>query len=257
MKNLYYPENLNNQDLNPAFIQLAYFERDDIDRLMPISVISLGMPENISQPSTVSWDNEKFGMGGKIVAEGLKKVFTDGGTMDTSSMIEAVAQRVKQTAAFNVAAKAANFATGSSATAEGLMGEVAGRVPNPYVTAIFRGINFRSFDYTFRFTPFTEKDCDLIDAIIKEMRTNALGESIDSTAFFSYPRECQIAYYWKGKENKWLNKFKRAACTKIDVNYTSGGSYTAMRNGFPTQVIVNTSWTELDLVVRQDIAGGF
>lgn len=258
MKTLYYPKNLVNMDLNPAFIQLTYFHRDDQLRLAPKSTISLSMPEQISQPSTVSWDNEKFGMAGKILSDGMKKLGgSNEGTMDISSMVDAVSQRVKQGAMFNVASVASR-ALGGTASAEGMMGEVSGRIPNPYVTAIFRGVNFRTFDYVFKFTPLSEDDCTLINNIIKEMRSNALPESLDSSAFLSYPYECQIAYFWKGKQNKWLNRFKRAACTKIDVNYAGTGSFTAMRNGFPTQIIVSTTWTELELVTRSDVTeGGF
>lgn len=256
MKKLHYPSNLVNKDLNPAFIQFAYFHRDDKMRLSPKTMIQLSMPEQISQPSTVSWDNEKFGMAGKIISDGIKKVSgSNEGTMDMNSMIDAVSQRVKQGAMFNIAA-VANKGLGGGASAEGMMGEVTGRIPNPYVTAIFRGVNFRTFDFVFKFTPLSEKDCELINNIVKEMRSNALPESMDSSAFLSYPYECQISYFWKGKRNAWLNRFKRAACTKVDVNYAGTGSFTAMRNGFPTQIIVSTTWTELELVTRSDVTDG-
>lgn len=55
----------------------------------------------------------------------------------------------------------------------------AGVIPNPYIAQIFRSVNFRSFDFIFRLVPFSEKDCDTIQEIIKTFRRWALPEGPD------------------------------------------------------------------------------
>lgn len=254
-KHLIFPSNLVNKDLNPAYIGFQYY-RNDLGALFPETNIALMMPEAISQPSTVSWDNEKFGVAGELMRQGIRKfIGSDTESQSIDSMTESVKARVGNAAIFN-AGGAANQALGGGASAEGLMGSIAGKIPNPYVTAIFRGVNFRNFDFVFRFTPMSEADCVLIDQIITEMRRLSLPSYETNGAYLSYPYECMIDYYWKGKRNKWLNRFKKAACTKIDVNYTGTGSFTTLRNGFPSQIVVTTSWSELELVVRQDVDTG-
>lgn len=255
-KHLIFPRNLVNKDLNPAYINFQFY-KNDLGSSFPETNISLMMPEAISQPSTVSWDNEKFGVAGELMRQGIRKfIGSDTESQSIDSMTEAVGARVGNAAIFNVAGKA-NQALGGGASAEGLMGSVAGKIPNPYVTAIFRGVNFRNFDFVFKFTPMSEADCFIIDNIIREIRRMALPAYETEGAYLTYPYECAIEYYWKGAPNKWLNRFKKAACTKIDVNYTGTGSFTTLRNGFPNQIVVTTSWSELELVVRQDVEDGF
>jgi len=255
-KHLIFPSNLVNRDLNPAYINFQFY-KNDLGSLFPETNISLMMPEGISQPSTVSWDNEKFGMAGDLMRQGIRKfIGSDTESQSIDSMTEAVKARVGNAMIFN-AGEVANKGLGGGASSEGLMGSVAGKIPNPYVTAIFRGVNFRNFDFVFRFTPMSEADCVLIDTIISEMRRMALPAYKTHGAYLSYPYECSIKYMWKGGPNQWLNKFKKAACTKIDVNYTGTGSFTTLRNGFPSQIVVTTSWSELELVVRGDVDEGF
>lgn len=255
---LIYPSTLRNPTLNPAFIQLAYYQRDDTARTTPLATICLKMPDKISQPSTVNWGEEAFGMASSVIKDGLKNFMGNGDNgMSVDEMLSSVGSRVAQQATFNVIAGATK-AVGGNASAAGLMGEVIGKTPNPFMTVIFRGIDFRKFSFTFIFTPLSESDCELIDEIIKVMRANANAEYVDDRAFLAYPSECQISYYWKGQPHKWLNRFKRAACTAISVDYTGTGSYQSMRNAFPTQIVVDTTWQELEIVTRSDITqGGF
>lgn len=257
MANLRFPKNLVNSELNPAFINFQYYSTK-LGIPIPTTNIALAMPEDISQPSTISWDNEKFGMAGEGIKQAMKHGLAGEGvdSQTIESMTGALEARVKNAAIFNIA-KTAGEAFGSGASAEGMMGAVSGKIANPYVTAIFRGVNFRNFDFVFRFTPLSQEDCVLIEQIISTMRAMALPDYTMNGSYLAYPYECRIDYFWKGRRNKWLNRFKRSACTKIDVNYTGTGSFSAMRNGFPTQIVLTTSWTELDIVVRGDIKDGY
>lgn len=256
MKPIIFPRNLNNPDLNPGFISFQYYTKE-LGNLLPKENICLSMPEEISQPSTVSWDNEKFGMAGETLVQGLKQMSSAGdNTQSISELMSATKARMIGGAQTNIAKNLVGV-LGSGASSEGIMGEVSGKIPNPYVTAIFRGVNFRNFDFVFRFTPLSIEDCDRIDQIIKIMRKNALPGLKGNNTFLTYPHECEITYCWKGKQNKWLNRFKRAACTKIDINYTGTGAFTAHRNGFPSQIVLTTSWSELEIVTREDVGDGF
>ena len=252
-----FPMNLVDVNNNPGAIKFQYY-KNDLGAMKPETTITLMMPEEISQPNTVSWDNENFGMAGEVARQAIRNIAGNDtpGSQTISSMIDAVGARILNSAVFNAASTAVGQ-FGSSASADGLMGSTAGRIPNPYVTAIFRGVNFRDFEFLFRFTPLSELDCVLIDNIIKEMRRLSLPDYTENGSYLSYPYECNITYLWKAKPNKWLNRFKRCACTGIDVNYTGAGAFTTNRNGFPTQIVLHTKWTELDLVVRNDIRSGY
>lgn len=256
---LIFPSNLANSSLNPGFIQFQYYTRGSYMKTSADDTICLCMPDATSQPSTVSWDNEKFGFVGKSFTDTMQKLGKDGSGVtaaDMNAIVEGAKSKVVTQGAFNIAEAAIN-AIGGKVSAEGLMGEIAGKVPNPYLTAVFRGVDFRTFTFTFKFAPMSESDCELIDNIIRTMRANSLPEYLDNAVYLSYPKECSISYHWKGQSNEWLNRFKRAVCTGVDVDYAPNGTFSTLRNGFPTQIIVSTKWTEVEIVTRQDVMEGF
>lgn len=252
-----YPRNLENVNLHPGIIQFQFFERHQVQRLIPSDTIQLYMPEQASAPSSVSWDSENFGFLGNTVANMMK---SGQSATDMESTINGALDRVKHQAVFSTTAAGIgkiNERTGGmfggTPSATGLGGEVAGKVPNPYLTCVFRGVDFRNFNFTFKFTPLNESDCDLISNIITTMRKHAYPYYMDESAFLSYPSECMIAYFWKGKLNPFMHRFKRAVCTGIDVDYTSAGTFATLRNGMPAHITLSTQWKEIEVVTRQDI----
>lgn len=250
---LIYPPNLMDMEKNPAVIQFQFFEREDIQSSFPKGAVQLYMPQSVSQPSTVSWDTEKFGFIGNQISKGIR----NGVTGDAAS--EAAGQAwelTKQRAGYNLGSKAAQL-MGGNVSAEALMGDASGKVPNPYLTMVFRGVDFRTFTFSFKFAPFSEDDCYVIQEIIKTFRRNALPPGKAGEPFLGYPRECEITYQWKGEENQFLHKFKRAVCTGVDVDYTGQGMFAVMRNGMPANIVLNTKWSEIELVLRDDVTEGY
>lgn len=262
-KTLHYPPNLVKVDEHPAWIQFDFFERRKPagdDAQIKTDIIQLYMPEQASQPSTVSWGQENFGFIGNAIRNTASAAFNGGGLAGaTDALMGSVDGSVDRALTQFLSTAGSSLASmlGGNVSAEGLLGSVAGKIPNPYLTAVFRGVDFRSFAFTFKFYPFQLSDCDVINDIIKTFRANALPEYQEGDTFLGYPREAQISYKWKGKDNQWLHKFKRAVCTAIDVDYTGQGMFSVMRNGFPSEITVSTKWTELEIVTRKDIAGGF
>ena len=118
---------------------------------------------------------------------------------------------------------------------------------------LFRGVDFRSFVFTFQLVPFTEDDCDLIYNIIQKFREHSYPDFANDNMFFTYPDECKITYMWENGENKWLNAFKRSVCTGVDIDFTPRGQWSSLRNGFPNVVEISTRWSEVEVIVKKDI----
>lgn len=268
MSLLVYPEALRSDPNMPASMMFEFFEFENARKTdaRAEEKIVIYMPEEAAQPSTVRWDTESFGfIGDQIGARGasFREGFARGGMME--GMSAATEGFGASSAAGGDLAMARGMASagsmlaqlsGGSVTAEGLMGTVAGKIPNPYLTMVFKGIDFRSFAFVFKFYPFSAKDCDAIYEIYQTFRKNSLpsyGPDSQSKTFLGYPKVCQISYLWENQTNPWLHKFKRCACTGIDLNYTATGMFSVMRNGFPSEIIMSTKWTEIDLVTAEDI----
>lgn len=244
-RHLQYPPNIGNPDNQPASIMFSFYERESYKKSSPTDIIHLYMPETAAAPATTSWDAEAFGFVGATVSGG--RGFSLGDT----------ASRALHQGGANIAAAVVNK-MGGQVSAESLMGEMMGKIPNPYITMVFKGVDFRKFQFEFKFAPFSEKDCDIIDAIIKAFRGNSLPPGSGANkgpAFLGYPMEVETKYLWMGKDNPWLHKFKRAVITGVDVNYAAAGQFSSMRNGFPTNINVTINLSEVEIVLRDDVSG--
>lgn len=262
MANYHYPPEVTDVNKHPATMLFNFFERDTPYRSTPIDEIQLYMPEAVANPSTVSWDTEKLGFLGNYAATQGRNASANGASLDAVSgaldNARGAYNDADDLAWYNALGNAGTNAValmGGQITVEGLMGTATGKIPNPYLTMVFRGVDFRSFSFVFKFTPYSEKDCDTIDNIIKTFRRNSLPER--EGAFFKYPKECEISYHWRGQENKYMHRFKRAVCTALDVDYTGAGMFSVMRNGFPSTIIVSTKWSEIEVVTAEDVDSDF
>jgi hypothetical protein len=127
---------------------------------------------------------------------------------------------------------------------------------NPYLSQLFRGVDFRNFQYTFRFVPFTLEDCDLIKNIITIFRKWSLPAGPaggGGSPYLEYPGEVEIQYQFQDGENRYIHRFKRSVITGLDIDYTGSGMWTMMRNGFPTETVMNVRLSEIQVVVREDV----
>ncbi len=250
MGNLCYPQNIGNAESQPASIMFSFYERESYKKSAPTDIIHLYMPEDVNQPATTAWDSEAFGFLGAEFT-GQRGGGLGGGIMDSMS-------RGWGQAKANIASSVIGK-MGGQLSAEAYMGAKNGVIPNPYVTMVFKGVDFRRFQMVFTFAPFTESDCTMIDNIVKTFRANSVPPGSGANkgpAFLGYPQEVEVKYLWKGKDNKWLHKFKRSVITGVEVDNAGAGMFTTMRNGFPTNTKVTLSLSEAEIVLRDDILKG-
>jgi len=248
-----YPQSLSDQDSNPATIQFQWYKRTSIKNSEAADTIVLYMPQDAAQPSTVSWDAQTQGLPARLLLSGLHEESAHGakdiserfGASMVSNAVQAVMKKH-----LNSGISSADIASTSAAS--------LGQLANPYLTMLFRGINFRQFAFQFKFTPFVPSDAKAIFNVIQRFRANSLPTGSSGSAFLGYPQECEIQYLWQGSPNPYLNRFKRSVCTSIDTNYTPQGMFAVMRDGFPASITLNLQFTEIDLVTSNDItmAGG-
>ena len=265
-----YPPDLGDQTVHPAAIEFKFFERRSPTDSAPLNTIHLYMPESVTQPSTVDWGESNLGFVGNAIVKGARGIANLSGGFGEGPSIDKIGAALGDAGQLATAYGLANLGSaaaslmGGNVTAEGLMGAVAGVVPNPYVTALFRAVSLREFAFVFKFYPFQESDCQEIYDIISVFRENALPSyskdvlgSGTNKALLGFPSECEIRYLWQGKDNEWIQKFKRSVCTTIDIDYTGQGMFSTMRNGFPSEITLSTKWKELEIVTREDIKDGY
>lgn len=106
------------------------------------------------------------------------------------------------------------------------IGQFAGAVPNPHVSAIFSGIGLRSHRFEWTFAPRNAEESRNLQELIFKLKANALPSySTNGTAALQYPQLVQIDLYpWAGEgEANKLIRFKPSLLKDVSVNYAPQG----------------------------------
>lgn len=246
--NLEYPRWISNSGSGkfpPAGFMIFTFQRrnrwDTTSSLR--STVTLFMPEQFQAPIKVLWEQKDTGVGLQSVQSAIGTVAQQ--QLDKSGLTQG-------------ATGLSQKLTGSGASMEDVAAFERGSHQNPNFKVMFKGVDFRTFSFEFKFTPQSNSDCSIVDEIIKVFRTAALPDNSSSgDATLNYPDEVVIEYYWNGQKNEWLHDFKPAVITGLNVDYTAGGRFIAMNNGFPAETKLSLQFQETDVLVRGDIDRGF
>lgn len=242
-----------------TYVHFKSFERFTTKSSAYDNDIYLYLPEKMAMPSTVKWDMTGIGMMGQQIDNSLRgnkdnTLASTGVGMGGSAVVGYVNSVAK-----NVDSSM-SVLNGNMFNAEHLAGLAIGGIPNPYMTMLFKGVDPRAFEFSFKFYPHNEAEAMVIHAIIKAFRGDALppGAQSYNPVALGYPKEFEVEYMMAGISHPWLHKFKRSVITKIDVDYTGAGMWScSTQTQFPTYIVLNMTFTELEIVLRGDVEAGY
>lgn len=139
----------------------------------------------------------------------------------------------------------------------GAVSAATGLAANPRKEQVFKGVDFRTFQFEYQFFPRDAKEAQNVMSIIKAFKLHMHPEFKDSNKFlYIYPSEFDISYYTNGRENMNLHRHTSCVLTELNVNYTPNATFTTFENGMPTQINVTMSFRELSLMDKDKIAEG-
>ena len=232
-------------------VRFTFYERGDSTSNRRVDAVYLHMPLQFENPLKVSWDSKPLGiLGNSMAAAG-----TDYVNM-ASNYASSFKENALEMGARKVQESVQNAFSGQGVSGQDIAEYSTGKIVNPYMKMLFKGLDFRTFDMTFNFLPKNADEAKTIADIIKQFRMAALPATVNST-YMTYPMEVQITYLSSNGANKWLNKFKRCVITDLNVTYTGAGFYNAMNDGFPAQTLLKLTFTENELVSRADVDQGY
>jgi len=132
---------------------------------------------------------------------------------------------------------------------------------------LFDGIDFRTFDFSFTFSPSSRPESDTVRDIIKTFKYHAapkIGSGMVGSFFFMPPSSFVIEYIYNGgaddggSTNQYLNRIAECVLTDVSVNYSQNGIWSAFDGtGAPTQITLSLSFKEIELIDRNKIDEGF
>jgi hypothetical protein len=147
---------------------------------------------------------------------------------------------------------------------KGQANQIAGAIPNPYVTLMFNGVDLRSFTFTWKFAPRNETESKMLKNILQLIKGSALPTfSGQNTGVLQYPMLCKMTLMsfdesWGGTEigkegSHPIIGFKHALIENVTINYSPNGipSFFA-GTSLPTFYQVSMTLKEIEYFTGED-----
>ena len=129
---------------------------------------------------------------------------------------------------------------------------------NPQQQLLFDGIDFRTYQMAFTFTPYSRQEAETVKEIIKLFRYHAAPQITTAAAgmFFVPPSTFNLDFLFNGQRNTNITKVTESVIENIDVNYAPNG-WAAHDNGAPVQTTLTINFKEIELVDKDKIQAGY
>lgn len=127
---------------------------------------------------------------------------------------------------------------------------------NPFKEVVFESVDFRSFNFKYKFMPKNKAESEMIKRIIYLFKYHMHPEMSGGKLFFIYPSEFQITYYFGDKDNTYFHKFAPCVLEAMEVSY-GGEQFSSFADGNPTEVNVTLTFRELEILTNKMIQQGY
>jgi hypothetical protein len=204
-------------------------------------VITLHMQERPSVSYGINYQDKDLGiLGGFLGADSSLANSTEAGR--TTGLTQSLALQI---------AKIPSILPGLGSISD--IVQLGGKVKtNPFREVFFEGVDYRKFNFKYKFMPKDETEVSAAYNIIETFKEHMHPELAAGGAFFLYPSEFEIAYYYNNKENGYFNKIATCALTDLHVDY-GGDQFSSFSNGAPTEINLTLSFRELELITKESI----
>ena len=235
--------------------------------------ILLYMPDDIADAFSAGWQGKAFG---NIAAGIISSTAGADNFIDSLGKLKKTADgafgRLGTNAAAESITKLATSITGDTITTGDVFSSAKGVIRNPNTEVLFQEMNLRTFDHSFKMSPYNKTDEENILTIIKEFKramlpsysigdtdltvgTNPNSAEIDA-AFIKVPKLVQVSYMRGGHQIQVLPKYKLCALTDVSVSYTPDNNYATFSNGGPVAYELKLNFLETKLIFSEEIATG-
>ena len=256
-----YPQNLNTSEVDYIIFTPHQYvsNRDGANGPRTGAAVILYMPESTPSMSNPNgWGEVKFeGPLGRIVRDvGSNLAGSANNLSDGEGHIDRLKEAIEGTG--NNAGGALKqlgvqaIAGAAGATANQLLALSTGEVYNPNIELLYKGPTLRGFNFQFLFAPKSASEAAEVNAIIKHFKIHS-APADTGNGMFRVPDVFQVTYMSGSGRNRNMNEFKRAALSNIQVQSNPGlPSYSTFENGMPVLTALSMTFTEMDVILRQD-----
>jgi hypothetical protein len=208
------------------------------------TAIALHVPNQLQIRYGMQWtedDTAVLAMAGAGGEEVIKALQSGGKNSDVTGVGAAIISNLALSKGPNAAANSA----------------LLGLAANPKKEQVFKGVDFRTFQFEYQFFPRNETEAKNVMNIIQEFKYHMHPEFKDTNNFlYIYPSEFDIMYYQGTEENKNIHRHTSCVLTEMSINYTPNGAFTTFNNGMPTQINITLNFRELALLTKDKVKDG-
>lgn len=174
--------------------------------------------------------------------------FTYNASYGQLSLVDAASQLPLAGRAVGAIASIANSGPGR------LLAKGAGFAFNPQQQLLFDGIDFRTYQMAFTFTPYSKKEAETVAKIVRLLKMHAAPRLVEGSAgmFFIPPSTFNLDFLFNGKRNQNVGRVAESVIESIDVNYSPNG-FSTFGDGAPVQTTVTINFKEIELITREKI----
>ena len=245
------------------------FGRQKVEEKDTYATITLPVPLQLQTSYAAQYNSQSLGLIGSAAANEMAGVSPEGAI----DKLKSIAGRVADISASDVkdaatnlgvyyAPEVATVVTGAvSGALSGPVGLAAGAAMNqaakgaqaglgvarnPYLAAVFEGVNFKSHNFSFTLTPRSQYESETLQGIIGIFRNAMLPTMSKLKYYYDYPKQFGITFM----DESFLFDIKTSVLTQFDVNYHSKGPSYHNVNGQKAPVEVTLNMNFLETVVR-------
>lgn len=200
--------------------------------------ITLPMPKNLNFSSVARWTSTELGQAGMAIdtASDFDKLNTDNG-----------AALAKMMGASTIGSIASKFGLKGKELVELSTASIA----NNYAETMFKGVDNRTFSFSWTLTPRNQKEADMISDILRALRFHQLPEFRENigngNAYLLYPSSFDIVFWLDGQPNIHIPRISTCALTSLDTNYTPNGKFIRNTGGSPVSYTLSLQFSELTI----------
>lgn len=219
--------------------------------------ILLYMPDTLTWGFGQKWSAESLtdalGSAGTLVGgvAGAGNMAAGAASMDQEEMIRG--KEAALSASATEAAKAVNLL--GTHISDSMAQAFVGKAVNPNEELLYKGVNFRDFQFDFTFAPRNSKDAKAALGIIQAFKFHAAPElpGGDGGRYMIPPSDFDIEFHNAHGEMFQLGSIGRCVLSNINVNFGAAGQFAAFADGYPSHITMQLQFKEIDIVTKRQI----
>ena len=130
-----------------------------------------------------------------------------------------------------------------------------GVVRNPHLTTVFEGVALKTYQFTWKLSPKSEKEALMMNRMIDYIKAFMHPEIIGEGFALDYPYLATVEFV-TGSSSANLPNVSDSFITGLVINSTGGGTAAFYRDGNPVVIEITMSLQEIDIKTRGNFAAG-